>query len=150
MNVSKKELVDHCRELLIAKESTLKTELKIIREAASNETKSSMGDKYETGKEMLQQEENKLISQLKLISDQLVTLVRIDHEKVSEKVELGALLSTDDSNYFISISFGKVEFNGEVIFLISSLAPLAKLFAGKRQGEEITFNGINHRIQTIA
>ena len=59
--------------------------------ASSNDTKSSMGDKYETGREMLQQEINNLQRQLNETLSQQNSVAKISSEP-STKVQNGALV----------------------------------------------------------
>ena len=59
-SISKPKVHEACRVFLMQKIENLSTELEALREAAIAETKSSMGDKYETGREMMMQERNRL------------------------------------------------------------------------------------------
>lgn len=116
--------------------------------ASSNDTKSSMGDKYETGREMLQQEINNLQIQLNEIlkqQDFLKTILL----KTSDKAEKGALVETDKGLFFISVSLGEIVFENKKIFAISPDAPLAKEMLGKIEGEVFTINNINQTIKNI-
>jgi len=149
MNFSKKDLLGHCKELLTSKRQMLSKELGKLREAAVNETKSSMGDKYETSREMMRQEESKLASQLGIVEEQMVGLDRIDPERSFNKVDLGSLVQTETTTFFIAGSLGKLTYDSESIFCISAAAPLAKLLMGKEVGDEIQFNTSQSRCYTL-
>lgn len=116
--------------------------------ASSNDTKSSMGDKYETGREMLQQEINNLQVQLNEIlkqKDFLKTLL----PKPSEKAEKGAIVKTEKGLFFISVSLGEIKIDSEKIICISPESPLAKAMNGKQKGEGFSLNNMSQKIVEI-
>ena len=149
MNFSKRELLDHGKRLVASKEKSLIDELEAIRDSASSDAKSSMGDKYETSREMMRQEERKVASQLEAVAEQMVALDRLDPEGTSDKVEIGALVETRNACFFISTSLGRVELGNQPIFFISPVAPLTKLLLGSKEGDRIAFNGVTHVIRSI-
>lgn len=116
--------------------------------ASSNDTKSSMGDKYETGREMLQQEINNLQIQLNEVLKQRDFIKNLS-AKPSLKVEKGALVKTEKGLFYISISMSNIDVDGNKIFCISPDSPLAKALEGKTQSETITLNHVNHKILDI-
>ena len=77
--------------------------------ASNNDTKSSMGDKYETGREMLQQEINNLQRQLNEVLNQQAVLQKITSDP-SEKVQNGALVKTDKGLFYVAVSMGEIIF----------------------------------------
>ncbi len=123
--VLKNEIVAHCIEEVSKKLEDLKKELVLVQESANSDTKSSMGDKYETGREMMMQEKGKLESQRGLLLKQLTIFKAIDLNKKFVKVELGSLVLTKQGIYFISTALGIVDVGGEKIFVISAGAPIA-------------------------
>ncbi len=116
--------------------------------ASNNDTKSSMGDKYETGREMLQQEINNLQTQLNEVIKQQNALKSIS-SKPSEKSEKGALVQTDKGVFYISVSVGEINFNGNKIFCISSESPLAQAMNSKPADTHFILNGIQQKILSI-
>lgn len=145
--MNKEELINLLREKLSEKVQNLE---KLIDEtrASNNDTKSSMGDKYETGREMLQQEINNLQVQLNEILKQQNFLKTISI-KPTEKAEKGSIIKTEKGLFFISVSLGEVIFDGEKIICISPESPLAKAMNGKRKNELFTINNINQKIENI-
>jgi transcription elongation GreA/GreB family factor len=116
--------------------------------ASSNDTKSSMGDKYETGREMLQQEINNIQRQLNETLNQQNFLKKLNTE-VCEKVQNGALVKTDKGFFYISVSSGEIVFEGKKIMTISSESPLAKAMFGKKIAETFIINNVNQVIEEI-
>ena len=116
--------------------------------ASNNDTKSSMGDKYETSREMLQQEINNLQIQLNehLKSQQILKNINPNPHKV---VSLGSWVETNKGKFFIAISLGELSFNQEKIFVISAESPLAKAMNGKKTGESFVVNNLSQIIKNI-
>ncbi|UFH33207.1 GreA/GreB family elongation factor [Chryseobacterium sp. C-71] len=116
--------------------------------ASSNDTKSSMGDKYETGREMLQQEINNIQRQLNETLNQQNFVKKLNTE-VCTKVQNGALVKTDKGFFYISVSSGEIVFEGKKIMTISSESPLAKAMFGKKIAETFIINNVNQVIEEI-
>ncbi|QBA20428.1 hypothetical protein EU348_04240 [Chryseobacterium indologenes] len=116
--------------------------------ASNNDTKSSMGDKYETGREMLQQEINNLQRQLNEVLNQQAVLQKITSDP-SEKVQNGALVKTNKGMFFISVSMGEFVFENRKIMTVSEESPLVKAMFGKKMGDNFTINNINQDIEDI-
>ena len=116
--------------------------------ASNNDTKSSMGDKYETSREMLQQEINHLQIQLNehLKSQQILKNINPNPHKI---VTLGSLVETEKGMFFIAISLGELSFNQEKMFVISAESPLAKAMNGKKTGESFVVNNLSQIIKNI-
>ena len=116
--------------------------------ASNNDTKSSMGDKYETSREMLQQEINNLQIQLNehLKSQKILKNINPNPHKI---VTLGSLVETEKGKFFIAVSLGEITFNQEKIFVISAESPLAKAMNGKKTGESFVVNNLSQIIKNI-
>ncbi len=123
---------------------------KLISEtrASSNDTKSSMGDKYETGREMLQQEINNLQIQLNEVLKQQDFLKTI-LVKPFDKSEKGAVVKTEKGLFFISVSLGEITFENQKTICISPESPLAKAMNGKQKGEVFSLNNVSQKIIEI-
>ena len=128
---------------------------KLIAEtrASSNDTKSSMGDKYETGREMLQQEINNLQTQLNEVLKQQdflkTSFDKLRMTKKFDKAEKGAIVKTEKGLFFISVSLGEVTFDNQKIICISPESPLAKAMNGKQKGEVFSLNNMSQKIVDI-
>ena len=128
---------------------------KLIAEtrASSNDTKSSMGDKYETGREMLQQEINNLQVQLNEVLKQQdflkTSFDKLRMTKKFDKAEKGAIVKTEKGLFFISVSLGEINFDNQKIICISPESPLAKAMNGKQKGDVFSLNNINQKILII-
>ncbi|UKB82849.1 GreA/GreB family elongation factor [Chryseobacterium sp. MEBOG06] len=116
--------------------------------ASNNDTKSSMGDKYETGREMLQQQINNLQRQLNETLNQQAVLQKITAEP-SEKVQNGALVKTNMGMFYVSASMGEFILDNQKIMTVSAESPLVKAMFGKKIAETFTVNNIVQNIENI-
>jgi transcription elongation GreA/GreB family factor len=116
--------------------------------ASNNDTKSSMGDKYETGREMLQQEINQ---QQKQLNEALTAfeIVKKINTNESSKVIVGALVQVDAAYFYVCVSAGEIEFNGKKIHTVSLDSPLVKAMMGKSTGENFILNTQNKTITAV-
>lgn len=108
---------------------------------ASEDTKSSAGDKYETAVSMAQLEQEKLTHQINQLLVLQQQFQRIQTDTNHTKVQLGSLLLTDKGYFYVSIGLGKVEQGGKSFFALGMDAPLVRLLVGKQVGESVLFNG---------
>ena len=116
--------------------------------ASNNDTKSSMGDKYETGREMLQQEINNLQRQLNEILNQQAVMQKINSGP-SEKVQNGALVKTNNGIFYIGASIGEIVSENQKIMTVSAESPLVKAMFGKKMGDAFSINNISQTIENI-
>lgn len=116
--------------------------------ASNSETKSSMGDKYETGREMLQQEINKLQIQANHLHEMLQILNKI---MVNEhtNIQHGSLVLTNHAMYYISVSAGELMHQEAKIFAVSAQSPVAKLLLGRKAGDTIKIAGTIQQILEV-
>ncbi|HET8861096.1 hypothetical protein [Marivirga sp.] len=137
----KKEIIEKCRQELDTKKQNISREIEAIIYSMGSDTKSSAGDKYETGREMMNQEKEKLRAQLSVIDRQLDSLNQINFNNNFDKVSFGAMVKTSVAAYFISISYGKITIENTDLFMISAVTPFAQILKGKKAGEKVNWNG---------
>jgi len=141
-----------CRQLkaqLELKAAEARQALAALKESRNSETKSSAGDKYETGRAMVQMEMDKHEVQLSKTQSLIHELSRIDIERPYEKAETGSLVLTTQGNYFISVGLGKLEVGEETVYVISLASPVGMLLKGKRAGDTVQFQGKDFTIKEI-
>lgn len=143
----KKELLKFCWEYVHQKKEVLTNRSASLQESLNSETKSSAGDKHETGRAMVQLEQEKLGQQQQELDKMAQILRMVDIGSSSEKIGLGNLVRTSSASYFISISSGvfKTE-ESDSIFCISPSTPIAKLLLGKEVGDTFNFRGKTYTI----
>ena len=114
-----------------------------------NETKSSAGDKYETGREMINLEINKLAEQLQQFKNLRNTLNVAKSRTNNGSAQLGTAVKTNMANYFIAIPADRIIVDGDEYFAIGANSPIAQLLLHKKAGEEIIFNGKSAEILEV-
>ncbi len=148
MNWDKAALAAICEEKCLTRIEEIKSAMEIAEDSIFNDTKSSMGDKYETSREMAQQELNRLQNQLiqaEIDLDRIKNLNLIS----SESVIVGSIIITDQFDYFISISVGPLKIDDKTIMVVSKESPIANVLLTKKVGDSIFFNGKTMTIKEI-
>ena len=110
------------------------------QKALFSETKSSAGDKHETGRAMIQLEMEKAVQQLAVINQMKAILEKISIENRSKTICLGSLIVTEKANYFLAISAGKITINTIDYYAVSTNSPIGQQLLGKKIGDRISFN----------
>lgn len=136
----KKKLYDTCILFVAKKQQTITFSIESNKNALFSETKSSAGDKHETGRAMLQLEMEKASQQLASVTEMKEMMDKISIEKSSKIICLGSLIITNKANYYVSISAGEITIENTAYFAISTNSPIGKQLLGKTVGDEIPFN----------
>lgn len=147
---TKAQLHAHCLQLIDTRIAELQAAIATVQESRNNETKSSAGDKYETGRAMMQQEEDKLLGRLDNTRQMRLQLTQLDPAVVGRQVELGSLVQTNARTYYLSVSLGKVVLQGKTYFCISAEAPISQLLLGKQADDRIQINGRQETLMSLA
>lgn len=145
--MDKSKLLDAVKSKLAEKIQKFEKLIEDTR-ASNNDTKSSMGDKYETGREMLQQEINNLQRQLNETLNQQALLQKVNADS-SEKVQNGALIETDKGLFYIAASVGEIIVDNRKIMTVSGESPLAKAMAGLTNGQSFSLNNTSQTVKQI-
>ena len=138
MGISKKEIQVLCVKVLQTQLTRLKEMMMYAQEEANKETKSSAGDKYETGRSMMQLEKEKFAMQHSRVSEQLAILHNLDlgsHDEVQE----GSLVVTNIGMFFIAVGMEPLNMGEERITCISLSTPIGKCLEGLEEGDVADF-----------
>ena len=142
-------LYDHCLQYIDKCITNVQLAMEEARQSGNNETKSSAGDKHETGRALLQLEQEKNTKQLVEMIQLKEKLLKIDASLTSSVVATGSVLLTSNGNFYISIAAGKVEIEGSSYFTISPSSPIAIRFLGLKAGDDAAFNGQTYQIRYV-
>ena len=145
----KSQLFNKCKLYIEKREQTILEIMASNKKALLSETKSSAGDKHETGRAMLQLEMEKASQQIAVVQQMKEVLHRINIEDSSDEVRLGSLVFTDKAIYFLAISMGAVTMENTNYFVISSASPIGKMLLGKKKNDAIQFNGKQIKITQV-
>ncbi len=142
-------LKDKCNQYIDNKIDILRNEINRTKESVANESKSTAGDKHETGRAMMHLEQEKNAAQLKKLIETKKILNRIDTNLQPDTIALGSVIETNHGNFFISISAGKIDIFDKSYFAISLQSPIGNNLKGKKENESFTFNSKTYRIESI-
>jgi transcription elongation GreA/GreB family factor len=145
MKSTKSQIQANLRSILENTLEEARREYLLAKESRDSDTKSSAGDKFETGREMMQREMDKWSAQ---IDNTVISLNKIDRLAdlpASTIISEGSLVETDQETYFISIGYGML---GSV-YAISIESPLGVELKGKKVGDRVEMRGRNITIKSI-
>lgn len=145
----KRKLLAHCVSFLNSRIETAQEAIRMAQESANDETKSSAGDKYETGRAMMQLEIEKNSTQLEEALKQKKILDAINIELQPVKIQNGSLVLTDQGNFFIAISVGLVKIESKSYAIVSAQSPIGARLFGLKQGDTFLFANKAYRISEI-
>ena len=136
----KQQLLKECVLFVENKHATISKSIASNKNDLFSETKSSAGDKHETGRAMIQLEMEKAGQQLTEVTFMQTVLNKIVVGKSSEIVCLGSLVKTTKGSYFLAVSVGQIKVENNTYFAVSAQSPIGKQLLGKKVGDLIPFN----------
>jgi len=139
--IIKQQIYQQLESLIAQRMDTAQSAMQAAEESRDNETKSSAGDKYETGRAMMHLEKEKNKVQLIKAKQLKNELAQIKIAKLSDKVIAGSLVITNQGKYFISVGLGKIIIDDIVYYAVSPLAPIGKVLLNQQVGSSINFQG---------
>jgi len=146
----KQQLYDLCLDYINQRISNAEKAIEGAQSSANDETKSSAGDKYETGRSMMQQEaqwgRTQLVEAQKLKQD----LDQIKVDTGMDTVQAGSLVYTNKGIFYIAISAGRLPVEKETVFAISAISPLGSKLLGQKEGAGFNLNGQTFNILKVA
>lgn len=142
-------LFQHCEAYIEERLQTIQKHIDDIQEALSSETKSSAGDKHETGRAMLQLEREKAGNQLAELESMRTQLSKLKAYKISDKVGVGSVVFTSQANYFIAISAGVFKVENTAFYAISPGTPIAQVLLSKQVHDTVQFRDQSFTITRI-
>jgi len=135
----KEELHKQCSEFIEKRLATIQNTLAEIQKALLSETKSSAGDKHETGRAMLQLEREKAGDQLAEVQKLSAVLAKTDPLRSSSIAVAGSVVYTSKNNYYLGISAGEIKLTDELFYAISPQTPIGQLLLSRSVGDTIHF-----------
>ena len=145
----KKKILNFINRFLEDKIDVVKQELNSLHIDKNGITKSSAGDKFETGRSLIQIEIDKLDNQYSIIKNQINAVNQIIVEKKEKVCSFGSMVETKKALYYLSIGLGRHVIDKKEVLLISLSSPIGKLLDGKRVGDRFVFNGSEDKIKKI-
>lgn len=120
------------------------------KESLTTASESTAGDKHNTSRAMMHIEIEKFSKQLSQLLQLKKLIAKVNPEKKTNAVTLGALLETNKGWLFIAVPLGKIKVESEEIMAISLASPIGQALQGKKVGESAIFNGQTWRIKRLS
>ncbi len=149
MEKFKSALYQLCLGFIAQRIDTAETALQQAQEASNDDTKSSAGDKFETTREMMQQD---IARNKNLLFDgqhNLQLLKSLENMPVSDTVRNGSLVVTSKGIFYVAVSAGQLKLDDQLVFAISAVSPIGQLLIGKKVGDTFSFNKNEYQIEKI-
>lgn len=143
------QLFKQCETILLEKESNALEQILDAQNAANSEDKSSAGDKHETSRALSQNTRDLNARILAEVKNDLRLFESIKFDVLYDKVNVGAIVITEENNFFIAVGCGNIEFNNQQFITLSSKSPLVQALLGKEKGTKILFNNRSILIKEI-
>ena len=142
------KIIEKIKKEIEGKIVDVKSNYENARESRNADTKSSAGDKYETGREMIQIEMNKLQALLSKYQSQLNLMASLD-SKPHELVKNGSLVKTNQGYFFIGLGLGKMQIETIEFFSISMDSPLGLQLKSKVKNDFYELAGKKYQVLDI-
>lgn len=139
--LKKENIIITANLLLQSRLAELEKAIANVQNSANEESKSSMGDKYETGRAMAQNDRAMLENQKSELLKDIATFGNINFNQETDFVKNGSLVQTSIGYILVSVSLGKIVDAGINTMLISSASPLGTQLLGKKANEMVSVNG---------
>ena len=143
------ELQQQCKDLIKIRYENINKTITNIEQALRDESKGTSGDKHHTERAMLQIEREATGKQLREIEKVMLQLDKVTISDVSETIRLGSIIETNQANFFISISVGKLQVDDIIYLGIAPAAPIGRCLLGKVKNDQFNFNGVIYKIIKI-
>ena len=139
-----------CLSFITQRIETAETALQQAQEASNDDTKSSAGDKFETTREMMQQDIARNKNLLFDGQQNLAMLKSLANMPVGDTVRNGSLVHTSNGIFYIAISAGLLKLDNRQVFAVSAASPIGALLIGKKTNDAFSFNKNEYSILSIA
>ena len=117
MSNLKEQLYKMCIDYVQKRISEARQAIDDAQDSSDEETKSSAGDKYETGREMMQQVADQAQVQLNEANKLLVALSTIAYNTKHSNADTGSVVYTNHGHLYIAISAGTFDSWASKLFM---------------------------------
>lgn len=133
---------------LVSQMKSLQAQMDQMRSDLGSETKSSAGDKHETGRAMIQLEQERLGSQMAFLKKQLDGWGRIPSD-AKERITLGVLAKINGQWFYFSMAIGKMVVDECEVTCLGLTSPLGQALLGMSVQGSIQFRDQLWRIEEV-
>jgi hypothetical protein len=127
-----------------------KARMASLKESLGAESKSSAGDKHETGRAMIHLEQERVQETVGRLEHMRGVLVqRATQGKAIQRVSPGALVETTGPWVLVGVPLGKVQLPDALVLCVGVEAPLAQQWHGAQPGDQVVLGSQQLTIQAI-
>ena len=127
-----------------------KARMASLKESLGAESKSSAGDKHETGRAMIHLEQERVQDTVGRLEHMRGILVqRAAQDKAIQRVSQGALVETTGPWVLVGVPLGKVQLPNALVLCVGTEAPLARQWHGAQPGDQVALGPQKLTIQAI-
>jgi hypothetical protein len=145
----KQKVIERSYQHILDKLNEFEVTERSAQESASNDTKSSMGDKHETSREILQQEREMNGRRMAESIRQKEEIERILPNHEFTQIQSGTLAETGLGWFFFSTALGFVHVDNVKVAVVSMASPIGQSLKGMKAGDTILFQGKSILIKNI-
>lgn len=149
LTVLRKKLFQECSSYIEKRIKDIQEAINSATESANDDTKSTAGDKHETGRAMAQLEQEKNMRQLSESLALRERLKKIDPLESTINAAMGSVIITDQFNFYLAVSAGKLIVDGKEYLSVSPESPIGQHLIGKVKGDHFMFNDKTFKIIKI-
>jgi hypothetical protein len=136
----KAALLALCADYVAQRLATVQGAMAAAQAAANEEGKSSAGDKYETGRAMMQLERDLHAKQLAEALKLQQELALLDTGKLYPTAQPGCVVVTEHQRFFLGLGAGRLALGPDDYLAVSLASPIGGRLRGLRPGDVLEFN----------
>ncbi|MCC5919603.1 MAG: hypothetical protein LAT68_05135 [Cyclobacteriaceae bacterium] len=147
----KKQCLASAGQLVQDKIVAYQNDLQQLNADKASDTKSSAGDKYETGRAMIQQELDKIEARLLEQRQFLAQITQlIQQQNPHQQVSNGTLIKTNKGYFLFSCPLGQIKVGDKNVFFASIASPLGQAARQKKVADDFLVNSNSFQILELA
>lgn len=140
----KKQLIHRCKEILEQNASNAKIAMDEHQQMANEYGPPK--DRYDSFRMQMLRKRDMFAVQYQKFVDEILLLEKIDLTKTYKKAEFGSVIITNKQKMFVFSGLGKIKFENQDFFIISTQVPIFNAIKGYKIGDKYTYNNINAEI----
>ncbi len=145
----KTRIKEVCVSVINERISFLIEAIQQAQDSANSESKSSMGDKYETTRAMGQLDADMNAKQLKEAQNELNALKLIHTDVLYTNVMPGSVVMFENTIFFIACGLGAIKFDNTEVITLSVKSPLYLQIKQKAIGDKFLFKNSEKQIEAL-
>lgn len=132
-----------------SKLDTAQDDMRRLRESAGRNADDNMSETYESNQQEMLNEMRDMQEHFDFLEESAALFNRVDYISDFEKVQSGALVTTDKMTFLVGVS-GDFDYEGKTIKGISTSAPIYDAMKGKKANDKVELNGNTFEIKSVA